>query len=99
MMSGRFRSRYGMLNSTTDTVLAEANWMDDRIVPNVEYELGIAWTSCGSHLRLSTGYMFSHWMNVVTTPEFIEAVQENEYVDVGDTMSFNGVVSRLELRW
>jgi hypothetical protein len=98
-MSGRFRSRYGMLNSTTDIALAAADWSDDRIVPNVEYELGLAWTSAGSHLRLSTGYMFSHWMNTVTTSEFIEAVQEDDYVDVGDTLSFDGVVTRAELRW
>lgn len=98
-MSGRFKSRYGMLNSTTDIALAGANWSDDRIVPNLEYELGLAWTSCRGCLRLSTGYMFSHWMNVVTTPEFIDAVQANNYVDVGDTLSFDGVVTRAELRW
>ena len=41
MMSGRFSSRYTMFNSTTDVLLAQANWKDDRIVPHVEYELGL----------------------------------------------------------
>jgi hypothetical protein len=98
-MSGRVHARYLMDNPDTTQVWAFADWTDDRIVPNLEYELGFAWTSCGGCLRLSTGYMFSHWMNVVTTPEFISAVQQDNYVDMGDTLSFDGIVSRVELRW
>lgn len=98
-MSGRFRSSYTMLNTTGDLLLAEANWDDDRIVPQLEYELGVAWMTQGGGVRLSTGYMFSHWYNVVTTPEFISAVQADRYVDVGDTLSFDGLVVRLEGRW
>jgi hypothetical protein len=36
MLVGRVTSRYSMFNSTTDVLLAEANWKDDRIVPQVE---------------------------------------------------------------
>jgi hypothetical protein len=99
MMSGRFSSRYTMFNSTTEVLLAQANWKDDRIVPQVEYELGLAWTSTSDRWRLTTGYMYSHWLNTVTTGEFIDAVQADNYVDVEDTLSFDGFVTRLECRW
>jgi hypothetical protein len=43
--------------------------------------------------------MFSHWMNAVTTPEFIDAVQADNYTDVEDTITFDGVVTRVEVLW
>jgi hypothetical protein len=43
--------------------------------------------------------MFSHWGNVVTTSEFIDAVQLDFYGDVEGTIGFDGLVSRLEARW
>jgi hypothetical protein len=99
MMSGRFSSRYTMFNATTEVLLAQANWKDDRIVPHVEYELGIGWTSPSDRCRITTGYMYSHWMNTVSVSEFIDAVQADNYVDVEDTLSFDGFVTRLECRW
>ncbi len=98
-MSGTFRSRYDMLNVTTDTLLAQANWKDDRVIGQIEYELGVGWTSCNERWHVTTGYMFSHWTNIVSTGEFINAVQRDNYVNVGDTLSFDGVVTRLEFVW
>lgn len=98
-MSGKFSTHYTMLNSTTDVLLAQADWQDNRIVSHFQYEVGLGWTSCNGHWRTSAGYMFSYWGNVVTTPELIDAVQADNYVDVGDTISFDGLVTRVELRW
>jgi hypothetical protein len=98
-MSGRFTSRYTMLNSTTETLLAQANWKDDRVIAQVEYEIGLALTSCNRRWRWATGYMFSHWGNVVNTTEFIDAVRLDYYGDIDETVSFDGLVTRLEARW
>jgi hypothetical protein len=99
VMSGQFRSRYNMLNFTTDVLLAQANWKDDRVVSQLEYEIGLGWMSASGHWRFSSGYMFSHWMNAVTMPEFIDAVQADNYTDVEDTITFDGVVTRVEVLW
>jgi hypothetical protein len=99
IMTGRFSSHYTMINSTTDILLTRANWKDDRVVPQIEYELGVGWTSPSGHWRFTTGYMLSHWANVVTTPEFIDAVQADNYVDVDGDLTFDGAVTRVELRW
>jgi len=41
----------------------------------------------------------SHWFNIVSTPVFVDAVQADNYVDVDDTISFDGLVGRAEVRW
>ncbi len=99
VMSGQFSSRYTMLNATTDVLLAQANWKDDRVVSHLDYEVGLGWISASQHWRFSTGYMFSHWMNAVTMPAFIDAVQADNYTDVEDTITFDGVVTRVEVLW
>jgi hypothetical protein len=95
-ISGTFESRYRMRNNTTDALVAESIWDDDRIMPMLDYEIGIAWTSPQGHLRLAAGYMGSHWFNAVSTATFIDAVQADNYVNVGDTISFDGLVGRVE---
>ncbi|HEY4233333.1 MAG TPA: Lpg1974 family pore-forming outer membrane protein [Lacipirellulaceae bacterium] len=98
-LEGQFSSHYLMNNSTTATLLAQSDWHDDRIVPMLDYELGVAWTAPSNHLRLAVGYMASHWFNIVSTPTFVDAVQADNYVNVHDTLSFDGLVGHAELRW
>jgi hypothetical protein len=98
-IAGNFKSDYSMVDRTTVVTLAQVNWEDDRIVPMLDYELGLAWTNPQGNLRLSAGYMMSHWFNVVTTPVFVDAVQADNYVNVDDTISFDGLVGRAEVHW
>jgi hypothetical protein len=97
-LTGEFDSHYRMFTPPA-TRRAEAIWQDDRIVPMLDYELGLAWTSPLGRFRLAAGYLASHWFNAVTTPVFVDAVQANNYVDVSDTISFDGLVGRAEVRW
>jgi hypothetical protein len=99
VMTGRFSSRYTMLNQSTDAMLAEANWKDDRAISQLEYEFGVALSSIDCHWRASVGYMLSYWDNVVTTGDFIDAVQADNYTNVGDSITFDGFVSRVEYRY
>lgn len=96
---GQFSTSYSMYNESTDVLLADARWKDDRFVTILDYELGLAWTSCSGCLRLSAGYMAQFWYDAITTPELIDAVQATNYTDVGDTLSFDGVVTRVEVRF
>jgi hypothetical protein len=98
-MVGQFSSDYLMFNDTTDTVLALAQWKDDRFVTLVDFELGLAWTSQSGKWRISSGYLAQFWFNTITTPEFVDAVQANEYTDRGDTLSFDGATARIERRF
>jgi hypothetical protein len=98
-LTGTFDSHYQMFNDSTDTTLAISNWSDDRIVPMLEYELGVMWTGPQNHWRLALGYMASYWFNIVSTPTFVDAVQADNYVNVSDTVAFDGAVGRVEFRW
>ena len=98
-LTGRFKSNYSMFNESTDQSLALANWSDDRVIGRIEYELGASLTSMNNHWRVAAGYMFSYWTNVVTTPDFIDAVQADNYNNVGNTIGFNGLVGRVECMW
>lgn len=98
-ISGRFRSQYDMLNVTTDTLLAESIWKDNRVISLIEYEIGLAVTSCNQRWRLSAGYLFQHWGNMVTTSNFIDGVQADNYTDLSDVISFDGFTTRLEARF
>ena len=99
VMAGQFGTHYLMRNATTTVELAHADWKDDRIVTHLEYEVGLGWTCPSGHWRFSSGYMFSHWMNIVTTPELIDAVQADNYTDVDGTLSFDGFITRVECCW
>ena len=98
-LTGEFRSHYRLFNSTTATLLAESFWNDDRIVPMLDYELGVAWVGPKGRFRVAAGYMMSFWFNAVTTPVWVDAVQADNYVDVADTIAFDGLVGRVECRW
>jgi hypothetical protein len=99
LMQGEFQARYSMNNVTTTSLLAEADWSDSRIVPQLEYEAGVNWQSRNGRWHASAGYMMSQWQNTVTTQEFIDAVQADRYVNVGDTISFAGLVARVGCCW
>ncbi len=96
---GEARGDYRMTNVTTVNDLAIARWTDDRVVPTLEYEIGLNWTSCCGRMKASLGYTGMHFMNVATTPTFVDAVQANNYTDFGDTLSLEGLVTRFEVRY
>jgi hypothetical protein len=96
-LTGQFDSRYSMFNSTTETELARSKWQDNRVIGQLDTELGVGWTN--GRWRLSAGYMFSEWTNVVDTSSFINAVQNNDYTDVKHDLTFDGLVTRLECGW
>ena len=55
--------------------------------------------SCNGLVRLTAGYTFSKWFNTVMVDEYISAVQNNDYVGLGDNMTFDGLVTRAEIRF
>ena len=97
-VGGNFRGRYLQNNSLRgDVVTAGLN--EDGVISILDMELGIGWTSPGGHCRVTGGYAFSGWFNTINTDEFIQAVQTNSSVSVGDSLGFDGLVARAEFRF
>ena len=99
VLFGEFSSRYSQLNVTTTDLEANSHWVDGRVVPILEYELGIDWTNCCGNLRLGAGYYTAFWFNTVATPKYIQAVQANSFTNVSETITFTGLVAHAEYRF
>ncbi len=99
LMSGRFNTSYRMQNMSTTADLAIADWKDNRAISLVECELGLAKVCCDDRVRVSAGYLFQQWGNMVTTSDFIQGVQNNNYTDLSDSLRFDGLTVRAEARW
>ena len=97
-LGGQFTGEYTQTNNLNGTVVA-TGWKDDRIVPILDLELGVAWVGCHDHLRVSGGYVFSSWFNVPKTADFITAVQTNDFDRFRDALTFDGLALRAELRF
>jgi hypothetical protein len=98
ILVGNFRSDYNQLNNFQQTQVW-SSWKDFRPVPILEYELGAGWQNASGRLRLSGGYYFAAWFNTVSTSNYIQAVQTNNYVNVGNAITFDGIVGRLQYVW
>lgn len=99
-VAGDFRSRY-QFNTPTLAADPDTSWKVGRVVSILDLEAGIGWQNFTGNLRFSTGYMFSAWYNTVKVNEYINAVQQNNYVDpdVSGMITFDGVTAKIELLW
>lgn len=98
ILFGKFDANYTQSN-TTPVVQSFLSFEEDRTVPIAEIELGAGFTQpvYGVLLRFTAGYHFSAWFNTVTTNEYINAVQTGNYLNATDTLTFDGVIGRLEV--
>jgi hypothetical protein len=74
------------------------DWKADRIAPVYELEMGVQWMGPRKRLRLSVGYLMSVWFNILKAEDVVQGVQENQYDDLSDSMTFDGVVARVEFK-
>ena len=96
--AGEFRCGYRQDNNLGQR-LVDTSWKAGRVVSILDLEVGVGWQNRTENLRLTAGYMFSGWHNAVTVPEYIAAVQTNSYVGIGDFVTFDGFVGRVEFRY
>jgi len=97
-VGGEFRGRYTQANDLTGTIV-DTSWKSGRLVSILDLEIGAGWQNCNGRLRLSCGYVVSSWFNAVTSNEWIQSVQTNNFEGLGDTMTFDGLVGRVEYRF
>jgi hypothetical protein len=99
LIAGEFDASYQQTVQAGANFGVDTSWTAGRIVPTFELELGGGFVCCDGSLRATAGYMFSAWTNVVKTEDFIHAVQTNDFRDMGDTITFDGLVARVEGRF
>ena len=99
-IAGEFRSVFRQTDAVAmPTVIATTTRSDDRVVPILDLELGVGWHSPSGAWRLTAGYLFSAWFNVVSTDDFIQAVHTSQYGGLSDTLTFDGLTARVDFRF
>lgn len=93
-LAGRFRAHY-LQGTSVDPVIVDTEWEADRLVPILDFEAGIGWTSMSGKCRLNAGYMASAWFNTLTTQSWIEGIQANDFSDVCKSIWFDGLQARV----
>ena len=94
-LAGRFQTSY-FQGQTFDPTQVRTSWEAGRIVPILDLEMGGGWSSRCGRFKLSAGYVFSAWFNTVKTNDFIQAVQQNDFNNLNNTLTFDGLVARAE---
>lgn len=98
-VAGEFETRYIQDHVFAGNHVVDTRWKAGRAMSILDLEVGAGWTSPSGRLRLSGGYMFSAWYNAVKTADFIQAVRGNSFVGLGDRLTFDGLVARVEYRF
>jgi len=95
MLAGEWKGAFRQQNQFPGGIVAN-NYEDFRITPQGELEVGLGWQNCSGNLRLSVGYLATGWFDSVTTRSYVDAVHAGNYTNVGETLTFSGLVTRVE---
>ena len=98
LLAGQFDSQYQQASVFAGTQ-ALAGIQEDRIVPQLDLEFGTGYLSENGCFRATVGYMFGYWGNAVTMPDFVNAVQADDPRGVDESLVFDGLAVRAELRF
>jgi len=99
LMAGEFDATYQQTVQNMGNYGVNTGWKAGRIVPTFDLELGGGFYLPGGTLQATVGYVFSAWTNVVKTEDWIHAVQTNDFRDMDDSITFDGLVARVEGRF
>jgi len=98
LVAGEFQAEY-LQSQSFDPLVVDTHWEAGRIITMLDLELGAGWASPCGRYRFTAGYIISGWFNTVKTDEWIAAVQSNDYQGLGDTLTFDGLTARAEVRF
>jgi hypothetical protein len=99
-LAGEFKTDYVQRNVFVPAIpQANTAYEDDRIVTLMELEMGVGWQNCCGTCRVTAGYYLAGWRNSILTPEYINAVQADDFSGLNDTMTFDGLTAKAEWRF
>lgn len=94
LMAGQWNGSYRETNQIGQELVAN-DFEDFHATPILEGELGLGWMNNGGHIRLQMGYMMSGWYEAVSTRGYVDSVRANDLLDIGETLTFSGLTTRL----
>lgn len=95
---GEFNARFEQTDPTGVPILLNT-WKAGRVVPILDLELGFGWVSRTGRWQFSGGYLIDAWFNAIDTADYIQAVQQSQFNNLDGTLTFDGLVARIEFRF
>jgi hypothetical protein len=97
-VGGTFRCNYTQTSGLLGPQVTTGDSVD-RVMPMLDVEMGTGLSLWNDKLRVTAGYSFSGWFNLVRTDALIAAVQSNNFSGMSNTLTFDGFVGRVELEF
>ncbi len=97
-VAGEFHADY-LQRDASRGVVVNTQLTESRLITILDLELGVGWTTSDDRFRVTVGYMVSGWLNTVQTDEWIQGVQNNQFGNLSDTLTFDGFTTRVEMRF
>jgi len=94
-VSGQFTAQYREIAQFGPNSVIGNNLVYYRVMTILQTELGTGWQSCDGRLRVTIGYQFAGWFNALTVPSYILGVQNREFHNLNETLTFDGLVTRV----
>jgi len=98
-VSGEFKADFRQTSQFLPTPALGNTLVDYRVMTILQAELGGGWQSDSGAIRVTAGYMFAGWFNALTTGSYIPGVQNRQFNNLNETITFDGLVSRFEYRF
>jgi len=98
-VSGEFKADYRQTTQFGPNSVVGNSLEDFRVVTILQTEVGLGWESECGRLRVTGGYQVAGWFNSLTTGTYITGVQNRQFDELWETISFDGFVSRVEWRF
>jgi hypothetical protein len=94
-VSGEFKATYREVTQFGPNSVVGNDLVDFRVITILQTELGMGWQSACGRVRLTAGYQVAGWFNSLTTGSYILGVQNRQFNNLNETITFDGLVTRL----
>ncbi|HEY2413985.1 MAG TPA: Lpg1974 family pore-forming outer membrane protein [Pirellulaceae bacterium] len=93
-VAGEFKANYVETTQLVVGPVGGNNLVDYRVMTILQTELGTGWQSRCGRVRITAGYQFAGWFNALTTGSYIQGVQNRQFNNLNETITFDGLVTR-----
>jgi len=94
-VSGEFKANFRQTSQFVPNGVVGNDLEDFRVLTILQAELGAGWQSQSGRIRLTAGYQFAGWFNTLTTGSYILGVQNRQFDNLNESITFDGLVTRL----
>jgi hypothetical protein len=98
-VAGEFKADYVQVSQFGPNSRIANTLVDYRLMTILQTELGLGWQNQCGNLRILGGYQVAGWFNALTTGSYIPGVQNRQFNNLNETITFDGLTSRVEYRF